>query len=610
MCGIFGGITQKPIATRLVEGLAILEYRGYDSAGLVTLSSSNDWHLLRVKGPVLALQQELQQHSQTSCIGMAHTRWATHGLPSKENAHPHMSGNDLALVHNGVIENHQNLRVELKEKGYIFKSETDSEVVAHAIAWQCSQGMSNIEALFAVKKLLKGSYAIAVMFKSEPDSIYALAEGSPLVVGQGVNDGEFYFASDNLALEPFCKAIRSLSSGDCVRISKNSGIDCFKKPLEGFEIQLRPIKTTSEVVSKGQFDHFMEKEMMEQSACLSRLFANRLGASSLNELMGLEEKLIDSKTQALHIVACGTSYHAGMVAKYWLESMAGISVSVEIASEYRYRTPFVLPGTIYLAISQSGETADLLAATRFASTLGYDSLLAICNVPGSALVQLVDGVLFTQAGREIAVASTKAFTSQLGALAMLTLSLAKQRSFSDVKAFEHGLRCLPIYIEQVTSHIQNDVNKAAELLTDSAHALYLGRGLHYPIACEGALKLKEIAYVHAEAYAGGELKHGPLALVDKVMPIVALLPPDDLLLKMKSNLSEVSARGGCLIGIGDESIRDSFDFAAFISLPSVPIEVLPFVSTIPLQWLSYKTAVYKGTDCDKPRNLAKSVTVE
>ncbi len=610
MCGIVGAVAERDVTPILIEGLKRLEYRGYDSAGLALLNREGELLRSRVKGKVSELVKALEQDPIKGGTGLAHTRWATHGIPSENNAHPHISHEDVAVVHNGIIENHEALREEIEAKGYKFTSETDSEVIAHlfhAAFLECSNLMG---ALRQVVTQLKGAFALGVIHKSEPNQMLAVRCGSPLVIGLGI--GENFLASDSLALLPVTQRFIYLEEGDMAQITRNK-VTLYQSSGEEVERQEHLSKLNVDIADKGHFNHFMQKEIFEQTKAVQNTFEGHIAEDKvLEETFGINAKSIFDKTRKVKIIACGTSYHAGLVTKFWLEEYASIPCSVEVASEYRYRKAVVEEGTLFVAISQSGETADTLAALQKARNEGYLASLAICNVPDSTLVRESDLVFMTRAGTEIGVASTKAFTTQLSALLMLTIVLGRRHGLDEAEEANliKEIKSLPKNIEQALA-TDNAIFQLAKLFTNKEHALFLGRGVQFPVALEGALKLKEISYIHAEAYPAGELKHGPLALVDENMPVVAVAPNNQLLEKLKSNLQEVQARGGKLIVFASEksNINDK-NGEHVILLPDVHEAVAAIVYTIPLQLLAYHVAVIKGTDVDQPRNLAKSVTVE
>jgi len=610
MCGIVGAVAERNITAILLEGLKRLEYRGYDSAGVAVYT--NDEKLLRLRRPgkVSELEQALIEEPLVGRLGIAHTRWATHGAPCERNAHPHFSG-DLAVVHNGIIENHETLRKQLKALGHVFTSDTDTEVIAHLLNEKLKEQPDLTAALKATVKELHGAYGLAVISARQPDRLVAARSGSPLVIGLGL--GENFLASDQLALRQVTDRFMYLEEGDIAEIRRDSVQiwDINGVLVERESIQYRD---GAEAADKGEFRHYMLKEIHEQPAVVQRTLEGRLSQNQvLVQAFGSQAAELFAKVRNVQIVACGTSYHAGMVARYWLEELAGIPCQVEVASEFRYRKVVVQPDTLFVSISQSGETADTLAALRNAKELGFLSSLAICNVGISSLVRESDLTLLTQAGREIGVASTKAFTTQLVGLLLLTLALGQVRGTlaAGVEAtLVEELRRLPTRLGEALA-MDSTVEKIAELFAEKNHTLFLGRGAQFPVAMEGALKLKEISYIHAEAYPAGELKHGPLALVDNDMPVVTVAPNNELLEKLKSNLQEVRARGGELIVFADEQAgMTNGEGTHVVHMPHIHDILSPILYTIPLQLLSYYVAVLKGTDVDQPRNLAKSVTVE
>lgn len=611
MCGIVGAVAQRDVALILLEGLKRLEYRGYDSAGVAVINNKQQIERMRTLGKVEKLQQGLAANFLFGHVGIAHTRWATHGKPSENNAHPHVSGDEIAVVHNGIIENHEKLRQQLLADGYNFSSETDTEVVAHLLHQHLvKQGKDFLTAVKQVKTQLEGAFALAFIYRNEPNRLIAVRSGSPLVVGIGI--GEYFVASDHLALLPVTQRFMYLEEGDLVDMNCQ-GITVYAANNEKAERAIHASNLSHDMVDKGKYRHFMQKEIFEQPQAIISTLEARLGQDYIvDEIFGAQAKELLADIKRVQIVACGTSYHAGMVGKYWLENLARIPCQVEIASEIRYRHPMVEPNTLFVTLSQSGETADTLGALRAAKEQGYRLSLTICNAPESALVRESDLKLITRAGPEIGVASTKAFTTQLTALSLLTSVLGKSRHLNPEKNLEliQQLNSLPKIIEQVLQ-LDSTIQQLARKFIDKQHALFLGRGIYYPIALEGALKLKEISYIHAEAYPAGELKHGPLALVDNEMPVVVLVPNDELLDKVKSNIQEVQARGGQLIVFVDEEVDIiASEQTEVIRLPKVPNLIAPIVFTIPLQLLAYYVAILKGTDVDQPRNLAKSVTVE
>jgi len=616
MCGIVGAVAERNIAAVLVEGLKRLEYRGYDSAGVALLDGQGGLERRRRVGKVSELEAALSEQPLAGRLGIAHTRWATHGAPSERNAHPHFSGSDLAVVHNGIIENHEALRTGLKELGYVFSSDTDTEVIVHLLDHKLKSLGDLTLALKAAVKELHGAYGLAVISAKQPDRLLAARSGSPLVIGLGL--GENFLASDQLALRQVTDRFMYLEEGDIAEIRRD-GVTIWTvdgQPVVRESVQYHE---GAEAADKGEYRHFMLKEIHEQPKVVQRTLEGRLGGDQvLIQAFGPQAAELFAKVRNVQIVACGTSYHAGMVARYWLEGLVGIPCQVEVASEFRYRKVVVQPDTLFVSISQSGETADTLAALRNGKVLaqeegGYLASLAICNVGISSLVRESDLTLLTQAGPEIGVASTKAFTTQLVALMLLTLSIGQVRGTLD-KTLEaelvNELRRLPTRLGEALA-MDGVVEKVSELFAEKHHSLFLGRGAQYPVAMEGALKLKEISYIHAEAYPAGELKHGPLALVDSDMPVVTVAPNNELLEKLKSNLQEVRARGGELIVFSDEQagMRNG-EGTHVVNMPHIHDALAPILYTIPLQLLSYYVAVLKGTDVDQPRNLAKSVTVE
>jgi len=611
MCGIVGAVAERNITTILIEGLKRLEYRGYDSAGLAVLTENGALQRRRRIGKVSELDAAVAAEPLAGKLGIAHTRWATHGAPTEENAHPHFSSDELAVVHNGIIENHEELREELKSLGYVFASQTDTEVIVHLIHHTLKSTPDLADALKAAVKRLHGAYGLALISIKQPDRLVAARSGSPLVIGLG--HGENFLASDQLALRQVTDRFMYLEEGDIAEIRRDQ-ITIWDQA--GAQVQRETVQyhEGAEAADKGTYRHFMLKEIHEQPAVVQRTLEGRLGGDHvLVQAFGPQAAELFAKVRNVQIVACGTSYHAGMVARYWLESLAGIPCQVEVASEFRYRKVVVQPDTLFVSISQSGETADTLAALRNAKELGFLGSLAICNVGISSLVRESDLTLLTLAGPEIGVASTKAFTTQLVSLMLLTLALGRVRGTLEagVEAeLVEELRRLPTRLGEALA-MDGVVEKIAELFADKHHTLFLGRGAQYPVAMEGALKLKEISYIHAEAYPAGELKHGPLALVDADMPVVTVAPNNELLEKLKSNLQEVRARGGELVVFADEHAgMSNAEGIHVINVPHIADALAPILYTIPLQLLSYYVAVLKGTDVDQPRNLAKSVTVE
>jgi glucosamine--fructose-6-phosphate aminotransferase (isomerizing) len=611
MCGIVGAIAERNVVPILMEGLRRLEYRGYDSAGIAVLNGTNKLKRVRTVGKVKVLQDAIDADPTYGPVGIAHTRWATHGVPSERNAHPHISHDGLAIVHNGIIENHEELREELKKAGYKFTSETDTEVIAHRVHFHLTAQKDLFKAVRATVAELEGAYALAVVSEDEPERIILAREGCPVVVGLGV--GENFVASDVAALLPVTRRFMFLEEGDVADIHRTS-IKVLDKNGDTADRPVRESELSADAAEKGQYRHFMLKEIHEQPRAVADTLAERVANGRLLEAaFGPAATAVFAKAEHVHIIACGTSYHSGVVARYFIEQICKLPCTVEIASEYRYRNPVVPKNSLFVTISQSGETADTLAALRLAKQAGYLSSLAICNVPESSLVRESELVMLTRAGPEIGVASTKAFTTQLAALSMLVVALAKGRA-ADAERERNLVQRLieiPSIIEKTLS-LDPIIYDLAKRFADKHHALFLGRGALSAIAMEGALKLKEISYIHAEAYAAGELKHGPLALVDADMPVITVAPNNDLLEKLKSNLMEVRARGGELIVFADpESGITPSEGVTVINMPKhVSYFQAPIVYTIPLQLLAYHVAILKGTDVDQPRNLAKSVTVE
>jgi glucosamine--fructose-6-phosphate aminotransferase (isomerizing) len=611
MCGIVGAIAEREVSEILLEGLKRLEYRGYDSAGIALLNEpQGKIETLKAAGKVGVLVQSAKKKSLLGQVGIAHTRWATHGKPTKINAHPHCSDKQIAVVHNGIIENYELIRAKLTKKGYKFVSETDSETIVHLIHSERKGGkVSLLSAVHKAVKQFEGAYGICVADVTEPDKLIVARSGSPLVIGVGI--GENFVASDPLALGQVTDRFIYLEEGDIAQVTLHkidiwNGQRKVKRPIS-------MIKSHRNDADKGKYRHYMLKEIYEQPQVIRDTLDGRIaGEKVLENAFGAKAPAVFDKVKHVQIVACGTSFHAGHVAKYWFESIARIPCSVDIASDYRYRDIIVPEGTLLVTVSQSGETADTLAALRFAKKLSYVGYLAICNVATSSLIRESDFSILTQAGQEIGVASTKAFTTQLTLLLILTIVLARRTGLKP-KAEAGLVRELDRLPELIVSvlKLNNEIKKLSRQFSDKQNCLFLGRGIQYPIAKEGALKLKEISYIHAEAYPSGELKHGPLALVDEDMPVIAVAPNDDLIEKLRANLAEVSARGGKLYVFADESVHFQGDRnCKVIHVPKSPNILNPIVFTIPLQLLSYHVAVVKGTDVDQPRNLAKSVTVE
>jgi glucosamine--fructose-6-phosphate aminotransferase (isomerizing) len=611
MCGIVAASAHRDVSEILISGLHALEYRGYDSAG-IAIQQGDGLRRLRTDGKVRDLEALLEETPLAGHCGIAHTRWATHGVPNKANAHPHVSGGTLALVHNGIIENHEELREELLSASYEFNSETDTEVLVHLIHQQIAGGADMFGAVREVAKRLRGAYAIAVVSAAEPGVVVGARSGSPLVLGIGFN--EHFLASDIHPLLSVTNRFVYLEEGDVVRLSTDDYEirDRDDSPAD------RPVKEAdlaADTAQRGTYRHYMQKEIFEQPQAIAETLEGRIGADHvLPNIFGVGADEILKQVKQVHIIACGTSYHAGLVARYQMEELAGIPCMVEVASEYRYRHPVVPEGTLFVAITQSGETADTLAALRHANESGYLATLAICNMPESSVVREAELALMTRAGLEIGVATTKAFTSQLVALQLLVLELAQLANRVSGEQLAEWIRELNSLPELVGKALQLDgrLEKLAERFVEKHHALFLGRGSHYPIAMEGALKLKEISYIHAEAYPAGELKHGPLALVDHDMPVVAVAPNNRLLKKLISNIEEVRARGGEMIVIADTEVVSSLRerHGLVVELDTGGLLLAPVVLTVPLQLLAYHVAVLRGTDVDQPRNLAKSVTVE
>lgn len=611
MCGVVGAVSERNVEKILVEGLKRLEYRGYDSAGVALLDNQNKVERLRTEGKVRELEALVNQSTVHGKTGIAHTRWATHGAPSEKNAHPLMSHNEIALVHNGIIENHDVLRKKLIAAKYQFTSDTDTEVVVHLLHYHFTQSNDLLTATQRTVAELEGAYALGIMSARYPGRLIAVRSGSPLVIGKGI--AENFFASDPLALMPVTQQFIYLEEGDIADITHNN-VTIYNSYGHQVERNTKLLELNFEITERGEHRHYMSKEIFEQPQAISAHLDGRITRQHLlDTAFGLKAKEIFKQVEHVQIVACGTSYHAGMVARYWLESLTGIPCSVEIASEFRYRKFVVPKNSLFVSLSQSGETADTLAALRLAKKIGFLSTLAICNVPESSLVRESDLHFMMRAGVEIGVASTKAFTAQLTALLLLTIAIGNQHQLSQ-EVEQHlvtQLHQLPRIVE-ATLELNAQITKLAAHFIDKEHALFLGRGALYPIALEGALKLKEISYIHAEGYPAGELKHGPLALVDKNMPVIAIAPHDELLEKIKSNLHEVRARGGELFILTDKTtgVQETGQGIHIIELPVMDPILAPIVYTIPLQLLAYHVAILKGTDVDQPRNLAKSVTVE
>ncbi|CAG7857139.1 glucosamine---fructose-6-phosphate aminotransferase (isomerizing) [biofilm metagenome] len=609
MCGIVGGVAQRNVVPILIEGLKRLEYRGYDSAGLAVINNQEIFRK-RALGKVNQLEGMLDEDPIAGLIGIAHTRWATHGKPSTQNAHPHICRHKVAVVHNGIIENHEQLRSQQMADGYEFTSQTDTEVVVHQIFDALETTGDFLQAVKTAINKLEGAYALGIISSEHPDTLIACRKGSPLVIGIGI--GEHFIASDVAALLPVTQRFIFMEDGDIAIIGINKLV-IYDKDGNSVTRPIKESQLTAEAAEKGEYRHYMLKEIYEQPFAISQTLEGRFSNNRLLEnSFGFDASTIFDQTKSVLILACGTSYHAGLVAKYWLEELARVPCSIEVASEFRYRNPVLAPNTLVVTISQSGETADTLAALQEAKKLGAKHSLAICNVPESSLIRESDLVLMTRAGPEIGVASTKAFTTQLVALMLVVIAMGRRFHLDEgmEKKLTSQLFGLPGKIEKVLD-LDAQIKTLAEQFADTENALFLGRGTHYPIALEGALKLKEISYIHAEAYPAGELKHGPLALIDADMPVITVAPNNSLLEKLKSNMQEVSARGGQLIVFMDEALISVAESnLQIIKVPEVDNETSPIAYTIPLQLLSYHVAVLKGTDVDQPRNLAKSVTVE
>lgn len=610
MCGIVGAVAERNVVEILLEGLKRLEYRGYDSAGVALLDRSGSLVRERQIGKVQALKDAIKATPIKGGTGIAHTRWATHGGVTQQNAHPHFSDERIAVVHNGIIENYESLRTELIAKGYTFGSDTDTESIAHTVHEQIKQGQDLLQAVQHAVPLFDGAYGTVIMDKQDPDRLVVARSGSPLVIGLGI--GENFIASDQMALLPVTRRFIFLEEGDVAEVTRTS-VNIFDANGQAVERDIFDSDVEHDAGDKAGYRHYMLKEIHEQPAVIRNTLLDRLGKDKVvSGIFGPGSEDILKDIKHVQIIACGTSYHSGMTARYWLEQYANVSCNVEIASEFRYRKSFVHPNSLLVTISQSGETADTLAALRLAKQQGYMSSLTICNVPGSSLVRESDMSFMTLAGAEIGVASTKAFTTQLAGFLMLTCALGKYNGMSeqDRKSIIDGLHTLPAKLEETLS-LTDAIKDLAEEFADKHHSLFLGRGEQYPIAMEGALKLKEISYIHAEAYASGELKHGPLALIDDEMPVIVVAPNNELLEKLKSNVEEVRARGGIMYVFADKDARfASDDTMRVINVPHCEPSIAPLIYTIPLQLLSYYVAVIKGTDVDQPRNLAKSVTVE
>jgi glucosamine--fructose-6-phosphate aminotransferase (isomerizing) len=610
MCGIVGAVAERNVVPILMEGLRRLEYRGYDSAGMAILADGNISRIRRV-GKVVQLQKALEETPTSGGTGISHTRWATHGAPNEDNAHPHMSGSKISVVHNGIIENYEELREDLKKNGYEFTSDTDTEVVAHRVDLHRKKSDDIVEAVRKTVAELEGAYALVVMSADDPEKLVLARQGCPVVIGLGIDEN--FVASDVAALLPVTRKFQFLDEGDVAFVERNN-VTIWDENGNVVERAVKESELSADAAERGNFRHFMQKEIHEQPEAVARALSERIvNGKVLDAAFGPNANEVLDKTKGVHIIACGTSYHAGLVARYWIEQMCRIPCMVEIASEYRYRSPVVSDGTLFVTISQSGETADTLAALHMAKKLGYVATLTICNVPESSMVRESELAMMTNAGPEIGVASTKAFTTQLTVLALLAIVIARRMGLEEKqeRALVTQLADLPGLMQQ-TLVMDSSIELLAKHFADKHHALFLGRGVQNPVAMEGALKLKEISYIHAEAYAAGELKHGPLALVDEDMPVVAVAPDDELFKKLKSNLQEVRARGGELYVFADPRVQ--FGDRQGIHTMRMPALIqdfqAPILYTIPLQLLAYHVAVLKGTDIDQPRNLAKSVTVE
>jgi len=611
MCGIVGAVAERDVVPILVEGLKRLEYRGYDSAGVAVLDEEGCISRVRMPGKVAELEKAAQAEKLNAQIGIAHTRWATHGEPTQNNAHPHVCRKSVAVVHNGIIENHDALRDAQTTAGFEFTSDTDTEVIVHQIyAHHISQKKDLLKAVTDTLKELDGAYALGVVSNNEPGRLISARRGSPLVIGVGI--GEYFIASDVAALLPVTQRFIFLEEGDVADIRRDA-LTIFNEQGKQVERPIKESELSADAVERGTYRHYMQKEMYEQPRAIADTLEGRISNHKvLEDTFGSNAKDIFDKVQGVHIIACGTSFHAGMVARHWLETLANIPCSVEVASEFRYRKPVVRKNSLIVTISQSGETADTLAGLKEAKRLGYGQSITVCNVAESSLTRESDLTLLTRAGPEIGVASTKAFTTQLVALMLLVIVLGRRHGLDEKTEINlvKQLQALPMKVEKVLE-MSTDIEAMAEHFSDKRHALFLGRGLHYPVAMEGALKLKEISYIHAEAYPAGELKHGPLALVDAEMPVITVAPNNELLEKLKSNLQEVRARGGELFVFADKKSKvKPEDGVHVINVVECEDETSPIVHTVPLQILSYYVALLKGTDVDQPRNLAKSVTVE
>lgn len=610
MCGIVGAVAQRDVSEILLEGLQRLEYRGYDSAGLAVISNASELQCIRRVGKVKALADAVSEHPVAGGTGIAHTRWATHGEPNEANAHPHISNDTIAVVHNGIIENHVQLRTQLQSQGYKFASDTDTEVITHLVHWHLQTENSLLAAVQKTVKQLEGAYGTVVIDKRKPDRLIVARSGSPLVIGYGL--GEHFVASDQLALLPVTRRFAFLEEGDVAEVTRTE-VNIFDIDGNSVQREVKESEVSHDAGDKGQYKHYMLKEIYEQPVALQRTIEGRIANGKVQDsAFGENATRLLKDVKHVQIIACGTSYHSAMTARYWFESIAGVSCNVEIASEFRYRKSIVMANSLLVTMSQSGETADTLAALRLAKESGYMASLTICNVPGSSLVRESDMAYMMKAGAEIGVASTKAFTVQLAGLMMLVAAIGRHNELTaeGEAAIVSALQSLPAKVQQ-TLTMDKAIQALAEDFADKHHSLFLGRGDQYPIAMEGALKLKEISYIHAEAYAAGELKHGPLALVDADMPVIVVAPDNELLEKLKSNVEEVRARGGLMYVFADKNAQfNGDDTMKVLEVPASDPLLAAVLYTIPLQLLSYHVALIKGTDVDQPRNLAKSVTVE
>ncbi|WP_439243191.1 glutamine--fructose-6-phosphate transaminase (isomerizing) [Lonepinella sp. BR2474] len=610
MCGIVGAVAQRDVAEILVDGLHRLEYRGYDSAGVAVLSADKNMQIVRRVGKVKSLEDAVNAKPLVGGTGIAHTRWATHGEPSETNAHPHRSGH-IAVVHNGIIENYLELKAQLQDRGYVFQSQTDTEVIAHLVEWEFRTAKTLLEAVQKAVVQLRGAYGTVVMNEQDPERLIVARSGSPLVIGYGV--GENFLASDPLALLSVTRRFAYLEEGDVAEITRRT-VSIFNRAGEPVEREIHEGNFEADAADKGPYRHYMQKEIFEQPVAIINTLDGRIKDGKV-DIQSIAPNAVEilSQVQHVQIVACGTSYNAGMVARYWFESIAGVSCDVEIASEFRYRKFVTRPNSLLITLSQSGETADTLAALRLAKESGYMAAMTVCNVASSSLVRESDFAFMTKAGVEIGVASTKAFTTQLTCLLLLNVAMGRLNGQVSEEQEHHIVQALQRLPAQIESALVFDkqIEKLSEDFADKQHTLFLGRGEYYPIAMESALKLKEISYIHAEAYAAGELKHGPLALIDSEMPVVVVAPENDLLEKVKSNIEEVRARGGQLYVFADHDagFEEASGFKTIV-LPKVDEVTAPIFYTVPLQLLSYHIAIIKGTDVDQPRNLAKAVTVE